>query len=345
VVGLGATGAGAIGNVLGAGVDIEQSRTEAAARLGGARKAPPIPTGADFAQHGTPTFVTSNKDFYRIDTALQLPVKAARDWSMTIHGMVERELTLRYEDLVRRPLVERTITMTCVSNVVGGSLISTANFLGVDLRGLLLEAGVRPGAEQLFSTSLDGWTAGTPVEVVMEPGRGAMLALGMNGEPLPWEHGFPVRMVVPGLYGYVSATKWLADIEITTFAERQPYWLRRNWARLAPIKTESRIDRPAGLEQVPAGRVTVAGIAWAQHRGISGVELRVDGGPWQPAELAAEVNVDTWRMWRTVVTVSPGTHVLESRATDGLGVVQTENVANPVPDGASGLPMITFIAV
>ena len=261
---------------------------------------------------------------------------------MRIHGMVNRELTLRYADLLARPLVERTVTLTCVSNIVGGGLVSTARFVGVDLRPLLLEAGIQPGAEQLFSTSRDGWTAGTPVDVVMEPNRGAMLALGMNGEPLPWEHGFPVRMVVPGLYGYVSATKWLSDLEVTTFNAQQPYWRKRGWSQFGPIKTESRIDKPMDLDRLRAGRITVAGIAWAQHRGISKVEVRIDGGPWQPAQLSREVNTDTWRMWRAFPTVGPGDHIVESRATDSSGTPQTAAEAATVPDGASGYPRNNF---
>ncbi|HEY1966823.1 MAG TPA: molybdopterin-dependent oxidoreductase [Pseudonocardia sp.] len=344
VVGVGAVGTGVLGNLLGAGTDIDSSRVETAPRLRTGVPAPPIPAGADFVADGTPSFLTSNADFYRIDTALSVPVWAASDWSMRVHGMVERELTLRYSDLLRRPLVERTITLCCVSNEVGGSLISTTNFVGVDLRELLLEAGVAPGAEQLFSTSKDGWTAGTPLDVVLEPGRGSMLALGMNGGPLPLEHGYPVRMVVPGLYGYVSATKWLADLELTTFDARQPYWLERGWAQLAPIKTESRIDKPNPSDRVPAGRVTVAGIAWAQHRGIAAVEVSVDGGPWQPAQLAAVVNSDTWRMWRAFVTVPAGDHIVTARATDATGVPQTAEVVGPAPDGATGYPTVRFTA-
>jgi len=277
--------------------------------------------------------VMPNDQFYRIDTALRLPAKAATDWSMKVHGLVERELTVTYQDLLNRPLIERPVTLTCVSNEVGGNLISTANFIGVSLRDLLLEAGVHPEANQLFSTSLDGFTAGTPTEVVMEPDRGAMLALGMNSAPLPLEHGYPVRMVVPGLYGYVSATKWLADLELTTFDAKQSYWLQRGWAQLAPIKTQSRIDRPRSGGSVAAGQVTAAGIAWAQHRGIAGVQVRLDGGPWQPARLSTEVGADTWRMWLVELTVPPGHHTLECRATDTTGVTQTEVEAPPVPDG------------
>jgi DMSO/TMAO reductase YedYZ molybdopterin-dependent catalytic subunit len=345
LVGLGAAGAGLGGYLLGAGTDVANSAPpDVVGRLRAASAAPPLPAGADFAAQGTPTFITANPDFYRIDTALRVPVRAASGWSMRVHGMVQRELVLRYEDLLSRPLVERPITLTCVSNEVGGNLISTANFVGVELRPLLLEAGVLPGADQLLSTSLDGWTAGTPTDVLLEPDRGALLALGMNGEPLPLEHGYPVRMVVPGLYGYVSATKWLAEMELTTFDAAQAYWLERGWAQLAPIKTESRIDRPRSGESVPAGRLTVAGIAWAQHRGVSRVEVRVDGGPWQPAELSTEVSRDTWRMWRVDLMVPPGPHRIESRATDGDGLPQTGEQAPTVPDGATGYPEISVTA-
>jgi DMSO/TMAO reductase YedYZ molybdopterin-dependent catalytic subunit len=299
----------------------------------------------DFASAvpGTTRFLTSNADFYRIDVALRIPQLRAADWRLRLHGMVDREITLTFDDLMRRPLVERTVTMTCVSNPVGGDLISTANFVGVDLRGLLLEAGVQQGADQVFCTSTDGFTAGTPTDVVLEQGRGAMLAVGMNGEALPPEHGFPVRMVVPGLYGYVSGTKWIADMEVTTFGrDRQSYWLQRGWAERAPIKTEARIDLPKGFSSVPAGPVDVAGIAWSQPRGIGKVEVRMDGGPWRPAELATEVGGDTWRMWRTRFDLAAGSHTVAVRATDADGNTQTEQRADPVPDGASGWPATIF---
>jgi hypothetical protein len=257
--------------------------------------------------------------------------------------MVDREITLTFDDLMRRPLVERTVTMTCVSNPVGGDLISTANFVGVDLRDILLEAGVQQGADQVFCTSADGWTAGTPTDVVLEQGRGAMLAIGMNGEALPPEHGFPVRMIVPGLYGYVSATKWIVDMEVTTFGrDKQSYWLQRGWAERAPIKTEARIDMPKGFSSVPAGPVDVAGIAWSQPRGISKVEVRTDGGPWRPAELATEVGGDTWRMWKTRLDLAAGSHTVQVRATDADGDTQAEQRADPIPDGASGWPATIF---
>ena len=337
--------AGGAGALLGrSAVD---SRSAVTARLASARFAErprPIPPGAAFPELGTPQFRTASADFYRIDVALRIPRPTAQDWSMRVHGMVDRELTLTFDDLMSRPLVERTITMVCVSNPLGGDLVSTADFAGVDLRELLLEAGVSPGADQVFTTSVDGWTAGTPLDVVAEPGRGAMLAVGMNGEALLPEHGFPVRMVVPGLYGYVSATKWIADMELTTFAARSGYWLDRGWAQRGPIKTASRIDSPSGRRTVAAGRVTVAGTAWSQPVGIGRVEVRVDGGPWQDAELAADVGGDTWRMWRAEVDLTPGSHTVQSRATDANGVTQTEAYADPAPDGASGWPAVLVSA-
>jgi DMSO/TMAO reductase YedYZ molybdopterin-dependent catalytic subunit len=335
--------AGLSGQLLGSRVDVQASR-RAVGPLAPAAPARAIPAGADFAADGTPTFLTSNAEFYRVDTALVVPRVRAEDWSLRVHGMVDRELTLRYDDLRGRELVERTVTLTCVSNEVGGPYISTATFVGVPLRDVLAEAAVRAGADQLASRSVDGWTCGTPTEVVLEPDRGALLALAMNGEPLPAEHGFPVRMVVPGLYGYVSATKWLADLELTTFGEFDAYWARRGWAKQAPIKTMSRIDRPAGFQRVPAGKVVVAGIAWAQHRGVEAVEVRLDRGPWTAATLATEVNLDTWRMWRIELDVPPGGHTVEVRATDKIGYTQTERRAEPIPDGATGWHSVSFTA-
>lgn len=326
-----------------AGPDVEKSRATVGPLIP-SRDAPPIPAGADFAASGTPTLVTSNRDFYTIHTALIPPRVSAAGWSLRIHGMVDRPLILSYDDLRSRPLVERTLTLSCVSNPVGGPLISTANFIGVDLAGLLTEAGVQDGAEQLYSTSHDGFTAGTPVDVVMEPDRRAMIALGMNGEPLPVSHGFPARMIVPGLYGFVSATKWLVDLELTTWDARQGYWIPRGWAREAPVKTQSRIDAPADGDDVTAGEVVVAGTAWAPHVGIDAVEVRVDDGPWQQAELATEVSADTWRMWRARVRVPPGDHLLTCRATDRTGATQTRQRAPVAPSGATGWHSVTIAA-
>ena len=343
-VGVASLAGGGAGLWLGRGV--ADSRESVTARLAAARlteRAPAIPASAAFPELGTPTFLTSNADFYRIDTALRVPALSAEDWSLRIHGMVDTRADADLRRSARPgPLVERSVTLTCVSNPVGGDLISTATFIGVDLRDLLLEAGVRPGADQAFSTSVDGWSTGTPVDVLLEPDRGALLAIGMNGEALPLEHGFPVRMVVPGLYGYVSATKWVTDLELTTFDAKAGYWLQRGWAERAPIKTQSRIDSPRGFAALPAGRVAVAGIAWSQPTGIGRVEVRMDGGPWQEARLATEVSGDTWRMWRADFDLAPGGHSVQSRATDAAGVLQTETVADPVPDGATGWPDVSF---
>jgi DMSO/TMAO reductase YedYZ molybdopterin-dependent catalytic subunit/uncharacterized membrane protein len=307
-----------------------------------AQTAPPIPADADFVKLGTPPFITPNNQFYRVDTALIVPQVRAEDWTLRIHGMVDREITLNFDDIRSRPLIERTITMTCVSNPVGGEYVSTSNFIGIELRDLLNEAGVRDGAEQLFSTSEDGWTCGTPVDAALDPARGAMLAIGMNGEPLPLEHGFPVRMVIPGLYGYVSATKWVRDMEITTWEARDSYWLNRGWAERAPIKTMSRIDAPKGFANLPSGKVVAAGIAWAQTIGIAKVEVRLDDGPWRAAELGAPVNEQTWRMWQITLDVPPGSHKVTCRATDESGYTQTEERVGTVPDGATGRPTVLF---
>ncbi len=342
VVSLAAAGGGLL---LGGSGGAASSRSAVTARLRAAtltERAPAVPKGAAFPELGTPTFITANPDFYRIDVALQVPSQTAKDWRLRIHGMVDKEITLSFDDLLRRPLVERTLTLTCVSNPVGGNLISTANFIGVELRPILMEAGIQPGAEQLHTTSIDGWTAGTPTDVVMEPDCGALLAIGMNGEALPAEHGFPVRMIVPGLYGYVSGTKWIADMEVTTFAAHQSYWLQRGWSQEAPIKTECRIDRPQGFASVPAGKVTCAGIAWSQPTGISKVEVRMDGGAWQTADLANQVSGRTWRMWRIDFNLAPGSHTVQTRATDLDGVIQTEVRADPIPNGASAWPATIF---
>jgi DMSO/TMAO reductase YedYZ molybdopterin-dependent catalytic subunit len=257
--------------------------------------APLPPAGADLRIPGVGPFITPNDAFYRVDTQLLVPPVTAEGWSLRIHGMVRDELSLDYATLLARPLMERDVTLTCVSNPVGGRYIGTARWIGAPLADLLRETGIDPAANQIVSRSVDGFTVGTPTAVVMD-GRDAMLAIAMNGQPLPLEHGFPVRMIVPGLYGYVSATKWLVDIELTTFAAYDAYWVRRGWAQQAPIKTESRVDTPKQSATVAAGPVTVAGIAWAQHRGIARVEVSVDG-VWRPARLAAQDTIDTWRQW------------------------------------------------
>jgi DMSO/TMAO reductase YedYZ molybdopterin-dependent catalytic subunit len=262
-------------------------------------------------------------------------------WQLRIHGMVQREVTLTFDELLRRPLIEDYVTLTCVSNPVGGPYVGNALWLGARLADLIRQARPLAGASQLLCTSVDGFTSGTPLEVVLD-GRDALLAVAMNGQPLPVEHGFPARMVVPGLYGYVSATKWVTDIEVTTFASANAYWVQRGWSQQAPIKTESRIDVPAGGATLAPGRTPVAGVAWAQHKGIAAVEVRVDAGPWQEARLAAVPDIDTWRQWLWEWNATPGNHVLEARATDKTGYTQTAVQAPPPPNGASGYPSVAI---
>ncbi|MGH3396858.1 MAG: molybdopterin-dependent oxidoreductase, partial [Streptosporangiaceae bacterium] len=303
------------------------------------RPAPPLPAGTHFNIPGLSSFITPNADFYRVDTAIVLPEIPPSSWQLRIHGMVEKELTLTFDDLIRRPLIEEYITLTCVSNPVGGPYIGNAKWLGASLRSLLRQAGIKAGANQLLCTSSDGFTSGTPIEVTMD-GRDAMLAVAMNGTVLPVAHGFPVRMVVPGLYGYVSACKWITDIEVTTFAASHAYWTVRGWSRQAPIKTESRIDVPATSGQLKAGPTTVAGVAWAQHKGVEAVEVRIDRGPWHEARLATVPDIDTWRQWTWEWPATPGQHLIEARATDRTGYTQTSLQAPPEPNGASGYPQV-----
>ncbi|OIV36653.1 molybdopterin-binding oxidoreductase [Mangrovactinospora gilvigrisea] len=291
------------------------------------------------------SFTTPTSSFYRVDTALVTPQVSTKGWTLRIHGTgVTKPLTLTYADLLARPLIERYITIACVSNTVGGPYIGNARWLGVRLADVLREAGVRPPskggrADQLVARSTDGMTIGTPVETVMD-GRDALLAVGMDGQPLPVAHGFPVRMVVPGLYGYVSACKWLSSLELTTFSSYNAYWVTRGWSQQAVIKTESRIDTPhdgSSVSAAASGGVTVAGVAWAQHRGISRVELRADKGPWTPATLLPAPSADTWRMWRwTWHPAAKGDHTLQVRATDRTGTPQTSAEAAPEPNGATG---------
>jgi DMSO/TMAO reductase YedYZ molybdopterin-dependent catalytic subunit len=300
-----------------------------------ASPAPPLPAAVRRTVPGASPFVTPNGDFYRVDTALVVPQVPADSWQLRVHGMVDRELSIDYQTLLKRSLIERDITMTCVSNEVGGGLVGTARWLGAPLAALLREAGVHPDADQIVGKSTDGMTIGTPTAVVMD-GRDAMLAVGMNGEPLPLEHGFPVRMIVPGLYGYVSATKWLVDLELTTFAATAPYWVRRGWVPKAPIKTSSRVDTPKPFAQLRAGMVAVAGVAWAQHRGVSTVEVRVDDGPWQPARIVAQPSIDTWVQWVFSWGATPGQHTLAVRATDRSGRRQEDSRTPPFPSGSTG---------
>jgi DMSO/TMAO reductase YedYZ molybdopterin-dependent catalytic subunit len=302
--------------------------------------APALPAGVEVGVAGVAPFRVPADDFYRIDTALVVPRVRAEDWRLRIHGMVDREVSLDFAALLASPLVERDVTLVCVSNEVGGDLIGNARWLGLPLGPLLRQAGPHKDADMVLSTSTDGFTCSTPLAALTD-GRDALLAVGMNGEPLPVEHGFPVRMVVPGLYGYVSATKWVTDLEVTRFDRAQAYWTPRGWSARGPVKTESRIDVPRQGEGVRAGQVAVAGVAWAQHVGIDRVEVRVDGGAWQPARLATEASIDTWRQWVFAWDAVPGRHTLQVRATDRRGAPQTGDEAPPAPDGATGWHTVT----
>lgn len=264
-----------------------------------------------------------------------LPQVSPDQWSLRVHGMVDRPTVISYDELLRKPLLQNDMTLACVSNEVGGPYVGNARWLGASLADLLRTAGVQRGADMVLSSAVDGMTISTPIQTIMEQ-KGAMLAVGMNGQPLPVKHGFPVRMLVPGLYGYVSATKWVTDVEVTTFARHQAYWTHRGYAQQAPIKTESRIDVPSSLAHVAAGEVAVAGVAWAPTRGISEVQVNVDNGPWHRARLSAADGIDTWRQWVWRWHATPGLHTLQVRAADGAGILQTSKQVGVVPNGASG---------
>ena len=343
VTGTGAAGIAAVGLVAGRMLGERGAVTQARAALKLPRPTKLIgdqlPPGTDFHIPGLSSFITPNASFYRVDTALILPQVAPSNWRLRIHGMVEREIEVSFDELMRRPLIETYVTLTCVSDPVSGPYIGNARWLGASLASLLREARPLAGADQILSTSVNGYTSGTPVQTVLD-GRDALLAVAMNGAPLPVEHGFPARMVVPGLYGYVSATKWVTDLKLTTFAAETAYWAQRGWTQQAPIKTESRIDVPLSGTSKPAGRLPVAGVAWAQHRGIDAVHVRVDRGPWHRATLAAVPGIDTWRQWVWYWDATPGTHIIEARATDGTGYTQTASPAPPPPNGATGYPAV-----
>jgi DMSO/TMAO reductase YedYZ molybdopterin-dependent catalytic subunit len=306
--------------------------------------APPLPAGADFSIDGLTPIVVPNADFYRIDTRLDTPRVAADTWSLRIHGMVDEELTLDYQELVAMPLISRYVTIACVSNEVGGHLVGNAKWTGTPLVPLLNKAGIQSGATQVVGRAFDGFTVGLPTEHLSGAGADAMVVVQMNDQPLPPQHGFPARLIVPGLYGYVSATKWLTEIELTTLEAFDAYWVPLGWSKLGPILTESRIDVPRFGANVAAGPVQVAGVAWAPTRGISKVEVQLDNSGWQPAELSVPISNKTWIQWRITVAASAGQHQLQVRATDGTGAVQTDVRSGPAPSGATGYHTITFSA-
>jgi DMSO/TMAO reductase YedYZ molybdopterin-dependent catalytic subunit len=341
----GATAVGAV--VLGATGRMSGTRSSTAAARRGVVLPPPssalpaAPPTVSAGVEGVTPFFTPNADFYRIDTAITVPRVDLDEWTLTIDGMVDRPRTFTFDELLAQDLVESDITLTCVSNGVGGKLMGTARWLGVRLDTLLEAAGVQPDADQVVGRSVDGYTCGFPVESL--DGRDALVAIGMNGEPLPIEHGFPARLIVPGLYGYVSATKWLRQIELTRFDRFDQYWVERGWVDDAPIKVQSRIDTPRGLATVSPGTVAIAGVAWAQTRGIRKVEVQIDGEEWQSATLADEHNRVTWRQWSYSWNATPGRHTIAVRATEHNGPIQTGERSEPFPSGATGHHSIVVI--
>ena len=335
--------AGAVGGIVSRRLQSVAGERNAAVVPPAATPALPVPPGVQPKDVALPSFVTDNADFYRIDTALLVPQVSRADWRLRIHGMVDRETTYSFDDLGEFDVVEKAVTLTCVSNPVGGDLIGNAVWRGYRVRDLLARTGIHRDADMVLSTSTDGFTAGTPIEALTDD-RESILAIAMNGEPLPVEHGYPARLVVPGLYGYVSATKWVTDLELTRFDRAQAYWTRLGWSARAPIKTESRIDVPRAGQRVAVGPVTFGGVAWAQHRGVRTVEVRIDDGPWQTAELGANYSNDTWRLWSYRWTATPGAHTMSVRATDNTGAVQTSEQSSVMPDGATGWHTIVFSA-
>ncbi len=338
-IGAGAAAVALLGRFVGAGKrKVEESRR--LLRLPGVtRREPPAKTriGVD----GVTPWRTRAEDFYLIDTTIAVPTINPGDWRLRIHGLVDRELTLTFSDLLERELTEAWVTLNCVSNPVGGPLIGNAWWSGVRVAALLEEVGVQAGADAVLQTSDDGWTCGTPLTALTDT-RDAMLAVAMNGRPLPLEHGFPVRTIVPGLYGYVSACKWVVDLEVTRFSDFKAYWTERGWSEQGPVKLSSRIDVPRSGADVPAGDLRVGGVAWAQHTGIRTVEVALDGGAWEPAELARPGTNDTWVQWAATISVTPGDRILRVRATDNLGNVQSSAEVDVVPDGSEGWHGVDF---
>jgi DMSO/TMAO reductase YedYZ molybdopterin-dependent catalytic subunit len=335
LVGAGSVAAAVTGQLLASASSAVDTAREKLKLPPATKPTPGPPPGADLHIEGLTPYVTSNDDFYRIDTALQVPMIDPAAWTLRITGMVQNPIQINYAELTAKPLVEHLTTLTCVSNEVGGDLAGNALWLGYPIRELLAEAKPLAGADMVLSESHDGWTASTPLSALTDPNREAILAIGMNGQPLPIEHGFPVRMVVPGLYGYVSATKWVTSLRVTTYAEDQAYWTPLGWSPHGPIKLASRIDVPR-KSTIDSGTVVVAGVAWAQHTGISAVEVQVDQSAWQRAQLAETSGPDTWRQWRFEWPATSGTHTLTVRATDANGMIQIAEVAPPAPDGATG---------
>ncbi len=336
-IAIGAVVAGAIGRTF-----LERQRTPPAGALPLAENPATLPAGADLSLDGLTPIVVPNADFYRIDTALLTPNVDRDTWQLRIHGMVDREVTLTYAQLIALPIVEQYVTIACVSNTVGGGLVGNAKWTGVRLRDVLDLAGIQPGATQMVGRSADGWTAGTPTAWVMDPEREPMIAFGMNDAPLPREHGFPARVIVPGLFGYVSATKWVTELEFTTLEAFDAYWVPLGWAKEAPILTQSRIDVPAAGASVSAGAAKIAGVAWAPDRGIAKVEVSIDSGAWHEATISVPISKATWVQWVYPWTATPGSHTVTVRATDQSGQTQTQTETRPDPSGARGWHQVQF---
>jgi DMSO/TMAO reductase YedYZ molybdopterin-dependent catalytic subunit len=302
-----------------------------------ASAAEPLPAGLEERFAGITPFRVTNDDFYRVDTRLDTPIVDIDDWTLTIDGDVDRELSFTFDELLEMPLIERDITLTCVSNSVGGEYVGGARWIGVRLTDLLEQAGVGSKADQILSTDFDGMTISTPLELATD-GRDAMIALGMNGEALPRAHGYPARMVVPGLYGFISATKWVTRLTLTTYADEAAYWTERDWATDAPIKPSARIDTPKSLAEITPGETVIGGVAWAQNDGgVATVQVRVDGGPWEDATLGPDAGGSYWRQWYLPWDATRGQHNIAARVVDGDGDVQTDVRAEPFPEGASGI--------
>jgi DMSO/TMAO reductase YedYZ molybdopterin-dependent catalytic subunit len=332
-------GLGVLGRLWGSGRrQVEASRR--LLRLTGVSE-PTVPASTKVGVEGITPWATPADDFYLIHTAIALPTIEPEEWRLRIHGMVDHEVTLSFQNLLSRERTEAWVTLNCVSNVVGGDLIGNAWWSGVRLASILREVGVSPDADAVLQTSEDGWTCGTPLAALTDQ-RDAMLAIAMNGRPLPVEHGFPVRTIVPGLYGFVSACKWVVDIEVTRFDQIEAYWTSKGWAEQAPVKLASRIDVPRDGSTVEAGELRVGGVAWQQRVGIRQVELSLDGGDWQPVMLGKAPSVDTWVQWAGTVIVTPGDHVLRVRAISEDGEVQSGVERSVLPDGATGWHEVEF---
>jgi len=315
---------------------LERQRTPTtAAALPPPKSIPALPTGADLSIPGLTPIVMPNDKFYRIDTALIPPNVDVTTWKLKVTGMVDHPVELTYDELIQLPIIEQYVTIACVSNYVGGDLVGNTAWRGVPLRTVLGMADVQAGATQLVGRSIDGFTVGMPTSWVMDEARVPMIAIGMNGKPLPREHGYPARLIVPGLYGYVSATKWLTELQLTTLEAFDAYWVPLGWAKEAPILTQSRIDVPQSGANLKVGRVTVAGVAWAPDRGVTKVEVAIDGA-WHDARLSAPISPATWVQWLYDWDATAGDHQFEVRATDGTGTVQTADQSPPAPDGARG---------